>query len=54
MFTHGFINYPFLAEHDPFLASVRPKPAFQALLAEIKGRWESVIAWERGRPFAVR
>jgi hypothetical protein len=45
---HGFINHPFLAEHDPFLASVRAEPAFQDLLAETKGRWESVVAWERG------
>lgn len=44
--AHGFINYPFLAEHDPFLATVRSEPAFQELLAGIKGRWESVIAWE--------
>jgi adenylate cyclase len=51
---HGFINYPFLAEHDPFLVTIRSKPAFQALLKEVKGRWESVIAWERERVVVSR
>ncbi len=43
----GFINYPCLVEHDPFLAPVRSDPAFQELVEQIKGRWMSVIAWER-------
>jgi len=46
---HGFINYPFLAEHDPFLASVRGDPGFKQLLAEVKPRWEAVVEWERRR-----
>jgi serine/threonine protein kinase/tetratricopeptide (TPR) repeat protein len=45
---HGLINFPFLAEYDPFLATVRSEPAFQELLHEVKGRWESIVAWERG------
>jgi TolB-like protein/Tfp pilus assembly protein PilF len=37
----GFINYPFLAERDPFLAGIRSHPKFQELMKEIKGRWEA-------------
>jgi TolB-like protein len=35
----GFINYPFLAEHDRHLAGIRHTPEFQAYLAEVKERW---------------
>jgi tetratricopeptide (TPR) repeat protein len=45
----GFINYPFLAEHDPFLASIRGEPRFRQLLAEVKPRWDTVVEWERKR-----
>lgn len=37
----GFINYPFLAKHDPLLAPIRDDPGFQALLANVRERWES-------------
>ncbi len=46
---HGFINYPFLAEHDPLLGDVRDEPGFRQLLAEVKPRWEAVVDWERKR-----
>jgi serine/threonine protein kinase len=46
---HGFINYPFLAEHDPFLSEVRAEPGFQRILSEVKPRWEMVVEWERRR-----
>ncbi|HJR60424.1 MAG TPA: tetratricopeptide repeat protein [Vicinamibacterales bacterium] len=36
----GFINYPFLAEHDPFFASLRGEPAFEALLETVRDRWK--------------
>jgi serine/threonine protein kinase/tetratricopeptide (TPR) repeat protein len=46
---HGFINYPFLAEHDPFLGDLRTEPGFQEILVEVRPRWEAVIEWERRR-----
>jgi TolB-like protein len=36
----GFINYPFIAEHDPLLESVRGEPRFQETLAKAKHEWE--------------
>jgi serine/threonine protein kinase len=45
----GFINYPFLAEFDPFLGNVRSDPGFKQLLAEVKPRWEAVVEWEASR-----
>lgn len=36
----GFINYPFLAQHDPFFAGLRDQPTFQALMASVRKRWE--------------
>jgi TolB-like protein/Tfp pilus assembly protein PilF len=39
----GFINYPFLASHDPFIATMRRLPAFQSLLQLVHERW---IAFE--------
>ena len=43
---HGFIHYPHLS--DVFLESLRAEPEFQALMAELKPRWEAVVEWERG------
>lgn len=36
----GFINYPFLAQHDPLLAPIREEPGFQAILRDVERRWE--------------
>jgi tetratricopeptide (TPR) repeat protein len=36
----GFINYPFIAEHDRLLESIRGEPRFQEILARAKHEWE--------------
>jgi hypothetical protein len=36
----GFINYPFLGRHDPFIARLRSQPRFQKLLETVRDRWE--------------
>jgi TolB-like protein/thioredoxin-like negative regulator of GroEL len=36
----GFVNYPFLAQHDPSFESLRSHPRFQQLLEIVRGRWE--------------
>ncbi|MGB6339976.1 MAG: protein kinase [Candidatus Aminicenantaceae bacterium] len=37
----GFINYPFIAEIDPFFVSLRDEDRFKKLLERIKLEWES-------------
>jgi serine/threonine protein kinase len=36
----GFINYPFLAEKDPFLKNIRGEERFKKLLERVKYEWE--------------
>jgi TolB-like protein len=36
----GFINYPFLMEHDPFLANIRGEERFKKLMERVKYEWE--------------
>ena len=36
----GFINYPLLAEKDPWLASIRNEPRFKKLMERVKYEWE--------------
>jgi tetratricopeptide (TPR) repeat protein len=36
----GFINYPFLAHHDPSFEGLRRHPEFAALMARVRDRWE--------------
>ena len=36
----GFINHPFLAQHDPFLRGLRTEPRFVALMAATRERWD--------------
>ena len=44
----GFIHYPCLSRDAEFLESLRAEPEFQAMMAEIKPRWEAVVEWEAG------
>jgi hypothetical protein len=37
----GFINYPLLAEHDPFLKRLRGNGRYDALMESVKREWES-------------
>jgi non-specific serine/threonine protein kinase len=36
----GFVNYPFLAQYDPFFHSLRADPRFAPLAAAARDRWE--------------
>lgn len=35
----GFINYPFMAQHDPFLAAIRGHGPFVRLMDTVRDRW---------------
>ena len=37
----GFVNYPFLARHDPFFKPLRDDARFRRLLELARQRWES-------------
>ena len=38
--ARGFINHPFLARHDPALATLRREPRFVQLMDVVRDRWE--------------
>jgi serine/threonine protein kinase len=38
--NRGFINYPFMGEHDPFIAKSRSDPPFRKLMVRVKGERE--------------
>jgi len=40
----NFINYPFLAEHDPLLAPLRGRKDFQRMMKRVKRPWEGFEA----------
>jgi TolB-like protein len=40
----GFINYPFIAQHDPLIESIRGEPEFREILKKAKHEWESFDA----------
>ncbi|HET9362757.1 MAG TPA: protein kinase [Vicinamibacterales bacterium] len=42
--TRGFVNYPFLAQRDPLLHAVRNDVGFQALMGEVRTRWNALSA----------
>ena len=37
----GFVNYPLLRYHDPFLARLRADPRFDRLMERVKREWEA-------------
>jgi len=40
----GFVNYPFLAHHDPIFARWQAEPAYSTLLETVRRRWEAFDA----------
>ena len=38
--NRGFLNYPLMAEKDPFLANIRGEERFQKLMERVKYEWE--------------
>ena len=40
----GFINYPYLARHDPTFRTLRQDAGFKRLLALARTRWEAFAA----------
>jgi tetratricopeptide (TPR) repeat protein len=40
----GWINYPFLAQHEPFLASIRGEERFGRLMERVRRSWEAFEA----------
>ena len=41
MIELGIVNYPFLAEYEPFLASIRSAPRFGRLMEQARERWNA-------------
>ena len=41
MIELGMVNYPFLAQHEPFIASIRAEPRFGTLLERAKKQWDA-------------
>jgi non-specific serine/threonine protein kinase len=43
--SRGFINYPWMAEYDPFLTGLRGEPRFDEMLGRVKREWEQFTVW---------
>ena len=39
--NRGFINYPFISEHDPFFKKMRGDERFKKLMKRVKHEWEN-------------
>lgn len=39
----GFTNYPWLADHDPFLSKYRGDPRFETILRKVESRWRKAV-----------
>ena len=37
----GIINYPFLAQYEPFFSSIRSEPRFGVLMEDARRRWNA-------------
>jgi non-specific serine/threonine protein kinase len=37
----GYINFPFLSEHEPFLANIREEPRFVRLMERVRRAWNA-------------
>jgi hypothetical protein len=37
----GFVNYPFINTHDPFLSNIRNETRFKLLMDHVKHAWEN-------------
>ena len=42
--SRGFVNYPFIVEHDPTLRALATHTGFQALMTTVKSEWEALEA----------
>jgi non-specific serine/threonine protein kinase len=43
MIELGMINYPFLAQHEPFIAPIRGEPRFTALMERARKQWDAFV-----------
>lgn len=48
VFEHGLVNYPWFAEHDPFLTRYRGDPEYEVILEEMRPVWEAEVAKDGG------
>ena len=39
--NRGFIHYPWLNKHDPFLENIRGEERFRKLMERVKKEWEN-------------
>jgi eukaryotic-like serine/threonine-protein kinase len=46
--SRSLVAYPFFTKYDPLLANVRQDERFQRLMADLRPRWEALVAWYRG------